>query len=326
MFKKKHEDLYKVNHGKGIFNKFFFSVVFFVLIIYAAALLGLLLWALMTAMKDEKDLLNGNVFGLPDVQTYGWDSLWKNFGTILNNFHIKSGSGPAPVTDYYTVFGTHVHYEVDANFFTMALNSLIYAGGGAILQAFIPAIVAYVLSKYKFKFSKVVYAIALITYIIPIVGNAPSMLAMLKNLGFYDSWFGYFFMKFNFSGMYFFIFYSFFQGLPDSYIEAAELDGANQLQIMTRVVFPYAKKTIFTVILIVFVQLWNDYQTPLLYLPTLPTLSYGVWYFSNYNINGLTSTPIRMASTMSMALPIILLFIFLKDRLMGNVSLGGLKE
>lgn len=326
MFKKKHKDLYRVNHNGGVFNRFFFSVVFFVLIVYAIFLFALLLWALITAMKDNTDLISGNVFGLPDVKTFGWDSLWGNFSKILSNFHIKSGQTGAPVTDYYTMTGSHVHYEVDATFLDMALNSLIYAGGGAILQAFVPAIVAYILSKYKFKFSKVVYAVALITYIIPIVGNAPSMLAMLKNFGFFDSWIGYFFMKFNFAGMYFFIFYSFFQNLPDSYIEAAELDGANQFQIMTRVVFPYAKKTIFTVILIVFVQLWNDYQTPLMYLPTLPTLSYGVWYFYANNINGLTSTPIRMASAMSMALPIILLFIFLKDKLMGNVSLGGLKE
>ena len=105
------------------------------------------------------------------------------------------------------------------------------------------------------------------------------------------------------------------------------MDGASQLRIMTSIILPLSVKIISTVWLILFVQLWNDYQTPMLYLPTLPTLAYGVYYVTEIDHSGdLTQTPIKVAGCMLLALPILVIFIFLKDKLMGNVSMGGVKE
>lgn len=310
----------QVKHSSGIFNNVFFSIIAIILSIFSLGVILMLVWAFITSIKLENDFLfDKNVLWFPNFVKYGIKSLWENFVTVLSKFSFE-------VEESYYFAGHMVTHTTKATFGTMVLNSIIYSMGGAILMAFIPAIVAYILVKYKFKFSKVVYIIALVTYIIPIVGNYPSMLAVLKNTGLLDTWWGYFLMKFNFTGMYFFIYYAFFETMNDSYIEAAELDGANQFQIMTMIVFPLAKKVITTVLLIVFVQLWNDYQTPWLYLKTHPTIAYGVWYMSFHSVTGASSVPQRMASVMSMALPILLLFIFLRDKLMTNVSMGGVKE
>jgi len=63
-----------------------------------------------------------------------------------------------------------------------------------------------------------------------------------------------------------------------------------------------------------------------LYMPTYPTLAYGVWFLTFGSNQSLTKLPYRVAGAMTLALPILILFIFLKDKLMGNITMGGLKQ
>lgn len=313
----------RVRHGSDWTSHIFFVAIAFVLAVFSLLVIGMLVWAFITSIKSTDDILiDKNYLGFPNFVKYGIESLWSNFVRVLSNFSFETNES------YYTAFAPDGMYErtVVVTFGDMIVNSLIYSVFGSLLMVFVPATVAYLLAKYNFKFSKFVYGIALITYIIPIVGNYPAMMSVLRTLGLLDQWAGYFIMKFNFLGMYFFIFYSFFSTMSNSYIEAAELDGANQLQIMTRIAFPLAKNIIISVLLIVFIQAWNDFQTPNLYLHTHPTIAYGVWYMSFYSVTGASNLNDRMASVMTMALPILLLFIFLKDRLMANMTLGGIKD
>lgn len=299
-----------------------FTVICFLLILFSLLIILMLLWAFLTSIKTYNDLKfdNNELFGLPNFKKYGFSSLWENYVDVIKHFSFNA------TEEYYTATGYHYIREVEASILTMAINSIIYAGFGAVFMTFVPAICAYVLAKYKFKFSKILYGVALITYIIPIVGNYPSMIHTLEQLGLLDTWPGFFIMKFNFLGMYFFVFYSFFEGINDSYIEAAELDGASQVQILFQIILPLARKMLLSVLLICFVQLWNDFQTPNLYLQTHPTLAYGVWRMTNMSVTGATKLNQRMASVMTMGLPIILLFIVLKDKLMANVTMGGIKD
>ena len=88
-----------------------------------------------------------------------------------------------------------------------------------------------------------------------------------------------------------------------------------------------AGKIAGTIMLIQFISHWNDYNVPLLYLPTKPTLAYGVFHMVIINSSGpLSKVPIKVAGCMVLAIPILIIFIILKDKLMGNISLGGLKE
>ena len=127
--------------------------------------------------------------------------------------------------------------------------------------------------------------------------------------------------------MYFFVYLAYFKGTSEVYREAAQLDGASQMRVMTMIYFPLAVKIISTVFLIQFVALWNDYQTPLLYLPTHPTLAYGVYYVSyEAFVPAFYHTPVRISGLMLLAVPLIIIFAVFKDKLMGDISLGGIKE
>ena len=149
------------------------------------------------------------------------------------------------------------------------------------------------------------------------------------DLNLYSSHLGMLIMRANMNGMYFLVFYAFFEGLPDSYMEAAEIDGAGQFSIFTKIVIPLGIKMVLTVTLLLFVQNWNDYSINFIYMPTVPTMSYVLYklvhdnaFFSQVADK---TVPTKFAACFILVAPIIILFIIFKDKMMGNISAGGLK-
>ena len=122
------------------------------------------------------------------------------------------------------------------------------------------------------------------------------------------------------------VFKASFKGVPQSYYEAAEIDGANEFRIMCRIAFPMIVNTFWTVFLIHAITFWNDYQTIVLYLPSWPTLSYGLFKLSTSVIQGLNTVPMRMAGCMFLVIPVLIIYMIFNRRLLGNVSMGGVKE
>lgn len=320
-----------------------YVVLLTLLLIISALMIYMFLWALMTSLKSNDDMIYGNPIGLPVLDknasnnSYQQFFQFKNYVTVFRE--IKIGwteiyyKGSTLVTHQTkTHFGWLYNCSEPAEYervymLDMLMNTILYAGIGGLILAVVPALTAYLCSKYSFKASKIVFMVYTVVMCIPIVGNYPSELTFLRNSGLYDSFGGIFLQKMSGGGMYFFIYYAFFSTLPDTYREAAEIDGASDLRIMLRIYFPLARTMIATVFLLQFVALWNDYQGVLLYLPTHPTLAYGVYQLTTSTIEPtLKNTPPQMAGCMILAIPLMILFLVFKDKLMGNLSLGGLKE
>ena len=82
-----------------------------------------------------------------------------------------------------------------------------------------------------------------------------------------------------------------------------------------------------TVLLIQFIGFWNDFQTPLLYLgDEYPTVAYWLFRFNENTMSGVSTVPVKVAGTMVLVIPIFILFLIFSKKLMGNLSLGGIKE
>ena len=280
-----------------------------VLIIYALSMCILYIWGAFTSLKSRADFSENKIW-LP--QGAIWDWSWDNYLTVWNNFRVYSVNKAGQ--------------KIATNMIGQIYNTIMYAGVGAFLLAIVPCIVAYATQKFQFGFSKWIYTIVLLTMVIPIIGNTPSVLRFLKNTNLYDTFLGTYIMKFSFTGMYYLVFYAAFQSLSKEYYEAAMIDGASDLSILLRIMLPLVKSTIYTVFLIQFISLWNDYNITLLYIPSKPTLAYGVYHLSISNEEGLSSTPIRMACCMITATPILILFIAFRNVIMGNLTMGGVKE
>ena len=110
-----------------------------------------------------------------------------------------------------------------------------------------------------------------------------------------------------------------------AYSEAAKIDGASQFRVMVQVVLPLCIGTIMTVFLLNFITYWNDYQIPMVYLPSHPVAAFGMYEFQNVMTSELANTPTRLSGIFIMAAPIVVVFALLNKRLMVNLSVGGIK-
>ena len=74
-----------------------------------------------------------------------------------------------------------------------------------------------------------------------------------------------------------------------------------------------------------FSGLYNDWGTILLMMPGYPTFAYGVMQITTSTKAGLTTVPIRIASAMTLVIPISLLFMALRKKLFISINIGGIK-
>ena len=111
-----------------------------------------------------------------------------------------------------------------------------------------------------------------------------------------------------------------------SYAEAAFIDGAGHFRTMVQVMLPLTR-TIFGVLFLTqSIGLWNDYMCPIYFLPSYPTISYGAWLFQ-FNVENpeVAVAPIQLAGLLTLAVPIFVLFMIFKNKMMGSLTIGGLK-
>ena len=277
--------------------------IFVVLSIYFISLLIPFIWATYSAFNDPLEYMAYYTFHkqFPTTLTF------ENFRLALGEYVLKTKDG-----SQFTFFG-------------MIGNSVIYSVGCAFFYTATPCIVAYCAARFKFKFSKVIYAFVIITMSLPIVGAMPSEIRMLKAIGLYDTFFGMFVLRMNFLSIYFLIFYAQFQMIPMTYSEAAKVDGASNLKIMLRIILPQAIPTIITVFLLSFITFWNDYQIPRYYLPNSPTVAQGLFEYTNNLPLALQAIPIQLAALIGLTVPIVIVFALLNKYLKLNVATGGIK-
>lgn len=277
------------------------SVIFIGLLLLVLTLIVPLLWAFMTTFKDPNEyLLFENVLGFPKKIIFG---NYKNaFGELSVN-----------VNGY------------DVGILEMYFYSIVYAFGGSLVQTFVTCIVAYTIAKFPKRFSKILYFFVLVTSSLQIVGSLPSEMQVARFLKIYDNIVLMYIMRCHFLNMYFLFFYASAKMLPKSLFEAAEIDGANEVYCFFKIGLPLMKSIFITVFLLFSIASWNDYQVPMMYLPSYPTISYGIYIFF-VSTNTTTSVPKRMAGCMFLLVPMLVLYLIFNKRLLENVAMGGLKE
>lgn len=277
-------------------------VMLIILIIYTISLLGLLAWGGMSSFKGFIDF-EDHPYQLPMV--------WKfsNYPEVFNGFYITNKSGK-------------VVYLSE-----MFFNTFFIACSQALASTIVPLITAYACARFQNKFSGVLRSTVLITMIVPIVGNTASTIDMQMMLGIYDNiWFHWIAVA-HFLGMYFLVFYGVIKSFPISYVEAAKIDGASNLRVMLQISFPLVFNTAATIFLLNFISYWNDYQGPLMYLPSYPTIANAFFIIVKVTAPdaSIDTFPHKLASTMILVVPILTIFLIFQKRLMGNLTLGGVK-
>lgn len=296
------KDNNRISSKMGVMNILICSF----LVLYCILMIVLFVWGVFTSFKTRNDFYYNKLLW----PKQGW--AWSNYATVMNNFSV--------------VVTNSQGQKVQNNVWNQLFNTIFYAGGIALVKTAVNCIVAYMITKFNYKFSKLVYTLIVVSMVIPIIGATPRLLLFLNDLGLYDTWLGIYIMNLDFLNMYCLIFCGIYSGISSDYSAAAKIDGASEFRILFNIMIPMVMPTFATVFLLYFITYWNEYQNVILFFKSHPTLAYGVYAMSVSRENDMSSEPIRIASCMILAVPILIVFVIFRNKLMGNVTMGGIKE
>ena len=270
-----------------------FSIVFILFLAYAFALFYPLIWGLISSFKSRVEYRKFP-FDFPHV--------W-HFENYIDAIKTISAGG--------------------MSFTQMLWNSIWFSLGSAILHMEFTSAYAYVLNKYNFKGKKFLYGLCLFMMSVPIGASMVSTYRLMHNLHLTNSYL-ILLTAINVYGMKLIMCYSYYNNISNSYVEAAQIDGANFYTIYFKAMRPQATPILLTLVVLEFVAKWNDYMSPLLYLSKMPTLATGLYRYQQ-TMDYLGSVPVLFAGILICTLPLFIIFIFFSNKLMDNISVGGLK-
>ncbi len=300
----------------------FIIVLFSIFALYVVILFGLLLWAILASFITKGTFEDHGIsFANGGFTLENYTEVWQAFSMSKYDLQrIVSASGKVSMQ--------FIPQADKAGFGEIVFNSIAYALGSAFLQTLVVSVTAYCCARYRYVFSKIVYSTVLVLMMVPLVGTQPSSIALSQQIGFYGKMWGIWIMNASFLGMYFLVLHDVYASMPTSFFEAARIDGANDIQQLTNIAVPLSINVFMTVLLINFITYWNDYQTPLLYIKGNPVLAYSLLGITTdlVDIDGYRiGTPMKMSASLIVLAPIVVLFCFTNKRLMGNLTLGGVK-
>ena len=274
--------------------------MFCILVLYSLMLLLPLLWGFFTSLKTMDAFMQDLI----------WPTLKPTFNNYVDAFTSIKYQVATETTTYYVYFPE------------MLLNSVLYAVGTAFFNTLITCLTAYLVAKFPNRFSKFVYGIVIVTMILPIVGALPAQIRMARLIGLFDSIPGLWLINATFTNFYFLVFYAVFKSVAKDYSEAASIDGAGNFTIMLKLMFPLIRNTFLIVFLLLFIGRWNDYATPMLMLPSYPTISNGIFHYA-FSDTAMEMT--KSAGGIIMLLPVLVIYMLFYKKMMGNFSVGGIK-
>ena len=207
------------------------------------------------------------------------------------------------------------------------INSVFYSTVGTLGAVLIAAALSYVIARVKFKAGRIIYFGFLFLMMWPgWVSLVPGYMWM-RTLGLLDTYwvlfFGYWLGSLPFNC---FLLINFFETLPMELEEAALMDGANAWQIYWEVMFPLARPGVVTIGIFTFMNIWNDFFSPLIYLqdPAKYPLALGLQLLSVNATYG-SDHPKLFAGMIVFIIPILIIYFLLKDRITEGLTVGAIK-
>ncbi|TXN31578.1 carbohydrate ABC transporter permease [Lacisediminihabitans profunda] len=255
----------------------------------AIGFLAPLVFVLLTAFMTDQQALT------KDLWPQTWQ--WQNFGAVFEK---------APLLRY---FGQSLTYSV--------LSTV------GMLISSVP--IAYGLARLKWKGRTWAFYLVIVAMMLPPQVIAVPMYVLWAKAGLTGTLWPLIIPNFFGDAFSIFLIRQFLISIPQSYIDAARIDGASELGILWRIVIPMAKPGLAAAALFMFLRTWNDYFGPLLYTGESPanwTLSVGLASFRSVHQ---VQWNLTMAATVLVMLPVIILFFFAQKSFIEGIKLSGVK-
>lgn len=206
----------------------------------------------------------------------------------------------------------------------LLLNSVIFAGGVAIIAVAFDSMAAYALARIDFTGRRVVLILIILGLMIPFQATLVPLYRLVSDLGWVDTYlglivpraadaFGIFFLR------------QFFLSLPRDLDNAARIDGASEWRIFSSVVLPNTIPAVLTLGVFHFVNNWNDLLWPLVFTtkPEMGTVTSGLTLLTGPA--GIIPHGVMMAGSLISVIPLVVAYIIVQRRFIESIATTGLK-
>lgn len=210
------------------------------------------------------------------------------------------------------------------DFWLYLRNTLTIAFPVTLGTSLSSAIVAYGFSRIQWPGRDAVFIIVLSTMMLPFQVTMIPLFIIFKNLNWLDTFWPLILPAFLGNPFYIFLIRQFFRTIPSDLSEAARIDGCSELRIFSQIILPLAKPVIATTALLTFINSWNEFLMPLIYLNRneLFPLALGLQQFQRQFG---AEWALLMAASVLMTLPIIILFFLTQKTFIQGIALTGMK-
>ena len=260
-----------------------------------AVVLYPVVWVIGASFKPSKDIINS-------LRLFPTDPVLANFKGLADGI-------------------------ADISIWTFFQNSLLYAGGAVVGILISCSLTAYAFAKIRFAGRNLLFSLMIGTLLLPYHVLLIPQYVMFQKLELINTYVPLLLGKYLATEAFFvFLMVQFMRNLPRELDEAARIDGCGHLRIYWSIVLPLCRPALITSAIFTFINAWNDFMGPLIYLnePGKYTVSLGMMMFRDSdgvaaNYGGL------IAMSLVALLPVLLFFLTFQRYLIDGMATSGLK-
>ncbi|MHA6732040.1 carbohydrate ABC transporter permease [Devosia sp. A369] len=251
-------------------------------------------WMLLASFRPQSEILS-NPAGMPSQ-------------LILDNYvRGWTGTGRA-FSDYF-------------------INSLIVSLGAVLGNVLACSMAAYVFARLEFPFRRTLFALMLMTIMLPHQVVLVPQYMIFRQLGWVDTFWPLIVPKFlAVDGFFIFLMVQFIRGIPRELDEAARIDGCGHVGVFFRIILPLLSPALVTTALFTFIWTYDDFFGQLIYLnsPKNLTVQLGLRVFMDASSDS-SYGPLLAMSVLAI-IPVIVFFVIFQRRLVEGIATSGIKS
>lgn len=273
-------------------KKIWTAVIYILLIVWALIVLFPFYWMILTSVKE--------------------------YGAYNSEYVPKFFTLNPTLSNYVNAF-------VSVDLSRYLLNTLIFAVVTTVIMLIVITTSAYAFARLEFKGKNLVFTFFLSLMMIPTELVVITNYATITNLGWRNTFVGLILPSVT-SIFYIYLLKENFEAVPDDLYYAAKVDGTSDFRYLRKVLIPICKPTMITILILKIIECWNSYVWPRLVTDDAKyyLVSNGIQEIRE-NGFGRENTPAMMAAVVVISIPLIVLFLIFREKIMEGVAQGGTK-
>lgn len=268
----------------GLIIKYILLISFSIMCLYP------LLWLFLTSFKTNQEIYT-NTWGLPA----SWNPV--NYINAITKGHILQYFG----------------------------NSVIISIFAVLLTAILATMASYAITRMNWKLSRITYNIFLLGMMVPVYALIIPLFSLFNKMHLLNTYWSVIIAQIGVGlPMAMFIICGFMRDIPRELEEAAVIDGCTIFQCFGKIILPLAKPSLVTVMVVQFINVWNDLLLPRIFLTDADKMTLPIG-LTNFKAMYATDYVGMVAAVIISIIPTIVVYIFLHKQIMEGMVAGAVK-